>query len=471
MGSIEAHASTLSWGDILAICLRKGRPVVRIACVALLRTLIVIAPVVLAFLIARNTRDNSHCDEYVHINAFEYFQTHWQRPPIGSDQVLYSVNGISRVYNGEIVYLIFGKAGALLRHFFPHSDPYYIYRACNISLLGITLVVLVSMRCSWFSPWLLALFVVCIPQVIYTYAYANSDAFGVSASVLLFAHVACILDSPPRQWGIIRIAVLALLILLTLLSKVAFELGIVLPSILLVAYFVKTRTSPRWILLRIVLPLLVVYALASWWNPAISPWHARWQKQMMALREQKAIVGRRPSDPQPTFGGDYPTNFNGHYLAANHGTYSQIFTADHHAWLPYNAESFYGRFAYMLVVLPHWLYFSAASIAIALIILTILLMALNRRRIPWPIWLCLSTAPLLIAGNLFGSLYHSFHYDWQPQGRYLFASLVPLFFLCFGTWSTERKWWRAVRCLAILLLMPLCGYVLLQYVALNPFLR
>lgn len=465
LGSIDPLGSTLSWSDMLSIFWGKCVPILRLTCIGLLRTLIVAVPVLLACLIARDTRPNAHCDEYVHINAFEYFRTHWLRPPIGSDEVLYSVNGISRTYNGEIVYLLFGKAGSVLHHFFPHTDPYYLYRACNITVLGITLTALVLMRCKWCPLWLLALFLGCIPQVIYTYAYANSDAFGTSAALLLFAHVACMIQISPRQWGWLRIAIFALLFLLTLLSKVAFELSIVLPAILLTVYFVKSRTAFSWILLRIGLPLLFVYAFACWWNPSVSPWHARWQKQMMALREQKAIPARRPSTPQPKFGGTYPTNFNGLYLAANHGRYHDIFTADHGAWLPYNGESFYGRFAYMMVVLPMWMYATAAGIAVALTIIT--LIAWLRYGSDWPTFICIATAPALIFINLLGSLFHSYYYDWQPQGRYLFVSLVPLFFLCFGMWNHEGKWWRVGQFAAIMLLLPLCAYVLTHYVAWN----
>lgn len=435
-----------------------------------LRVLLVATPVVLASLIALNTRSNAHPDEFMHLDAFEYFGAHWLRPALGSDQVQYSINGISRVYNGEIVYLLYGKLGYLPRRIWPKVEPYYIYRSCNVALLLVTLTLLAVARCKWFAPWLLAVFLFCIPQVIYLYSYANSDAFGITASVLLFLQAARMIEQSPKQWSALRIATFMLLLLLTLLSKIAFEMDILLPLAILIFHLIRTRTSPKLILLRLLLPLLAVYVLAAWWNPQFSPHRAAWNRQMVALHEQKAIPGRRPGDPQE-FGGVYPQTMKGLFMAANHRTYGQVLRFDHYAWFTLTGESVYGRFGYMSVILPTWIYATAFYITLALVLLTLGALWAAGNRIPWSVTLCIVAAPLLICFNLFGSIYHSFYFDWQPQGRYLFASIIPLFFLCFGTWSIQGRRWRFIHGLVLCLLIPLSCYVLIEYAVLNPALR
>jgi hypothetical protein len=289
--------------------------------------------------------------------------------------------------------------------------------------------------------------------------------------VLLFAYMASMLDESPRKWGVVRIGVLMLLFLFTLLSKVAFEMCILLPLALLIVHLIRTRTSLKWIALRLVVPLLVVYALASWWNPQLSPRHSAWQKQMMALRLEKAIPSRRITAPQPAFGGSYPEAFSGLYPAANHVTLRQILSVDHYAWFLFNAQSFYGRFGYMSVVLPGWIYAAVAYTALGLLMVTLAAVGVFRKRLSWQVMLCVASAGGLILFNLAGSMFHSLYYDWQPQGRYLFASLVSVFFLCFGTWMNEGRWWRAVHTVVLLLLIPLSGYILIEYITLNPALR
>jgi hypothetical protein len=192
---------------------------------------------------------------------------------------------------------------------------------------------------------------------------------------------------------------------------------------------------------------------------------------MMDLRLEKAIPGRRITDPQPAFGGHYPEAFSGLYPAANHVTLRQILSVDHYAWFVFNGQSFYGRFGYMSVVLSPWIYTAIGYMALALLVLTLAALWVSRNRMTWQAMMCISLALALIAFNLIGSMFHSLYYDWQPQGRYLFASLVPVFFLCFGTWMNEGRAWRIVHGLAVLLLVPLSGYVLIEYLVLNPALR
>jgi hypothetical protein len=172
-------------------------------------TLFLIAlAVITAYQIARRTAYNVHPDEYIHVDAFCYFENHLWPPNLNSDGLMYSGYGWSRVYDQELVYMIYGKSARLARSIMDsHSwlipsnpsvdspttllesaSPSHCqqnaaalaqdYRLFNILLYLITLSVLFYM--GWQNPWplLIALLMICIPQVAYLYAYANSDAWG-----------------------------------------------------------------------------------------------------------------------------------------------------------------------------------------------------------------------------------------------------------------------------------------------------
>ncbi|HWB54471.1 MAG TPA: hypothetical protein VG722_09770, partial [Tepidisphaeraceae bacterium] len=91
--------------------------------------------------------------------------------------------------------------------------------------------------------------------------------------------------------------------------------------------------------------------------------------------------------------------------------------------------------------------------------------------LPWETMLCMLLAPPLIALNIYGSMYESLHVDFQPQGRYLFPSLIPIFFLFAGTWKIENKWFRWAHAMLFGVLLVVSYYSLLYYGALNETLR
>ncbi|HEY1684139.1 MAG TPA: hypothetical protein VGG19_05210, partial [Tepidisphaeraceae bacterium] len=436
--------------------------IISLTATILFRLLLILFPVVVAGSIARVTIFNAHPDEYVHVDAFEYYRTHWLRPEPKSQLVYYSLYGWSRVYTGEIVYILYGTVGALIHWHWPGLDPYHVYRFCNVALLLLTLSVLAWTRCSLFPPWLLGLVIVSIPQVIYVYSYANSDAFGVSASVLLFLVAAKMIECSPRAWGIGTIVAFSVLFLFTLLSKIGFTLGIILPSVIVAAHLLKTRPGWRFIALRLLIPLLAVYIFAAWWNPELSPRRGVWHQQIISMRNDKASPGRRPSDS---------TYADGFHLADQHLSYGDLVRRLDNRWFLLSTESFYGVFGYMTVGLPDWIYITMAWAALGLLLLTLIAQTVYISRVSWNWLLCMAWAPLLILLNIYGSLYHSLHIDDQPQGRYLFASLIGVFFLTFGTWKLEGFWWKFFHSLIAISLFTLSMYVLIEYVVLNPALR
>lgn len=446
------------------ICKGRSRRIsaLRLIAIIIAKLLLVLLPAFAAGFIAHITAFNAHPDEAIHIDAFEYYRTHWLRPEPGSPLVAYSAYGWSRVYTGEVVYFLYGKIGSAVLHFWPQLLPFHVYRFCNVALLLITLTVLAMSQCQLFKPWLLALVIIAVPQAIYVYGYANSDAFGISADVLLLLQTARMIERPPSQWEIWSIGYFWLLCLMTILSKTPFMLGLILPAALLLVFFFRQHPAKKFLLTRFVAPLLAIYIVAAIWSPVLSPWHSHWRQQMTAMRQDKAVPGRKPHDPAPAWGVN---------LIEYHWTYTQMLAANNHDWWRTTGQSFFGEFGYMTVVLPTWMYTTAGYSPLGLFALTLITTIIYRKRMTWALWICMACAPLLIAANLAGSMYHSLHFDYQPQGRYLFASLPAIYFLCLGTWPIERIWWRSIRLLSLLFFFGLSLFILIDYVGTAPALR
>jgi hypothetical protein len=81
------------------------------------RTRIYVPLALLAFLISVSIALNTnsyHPDEWIHIDAFCYFERQWWSPPLNSNEVMYCPYGWSRVYTGEVVYQVYGRLSKLI---------------------------------------------------------------------------------------------------------------------------------------------------------------------------------------------------------------------------------------------------------------------------------------------------------------------------------------------------------------------
>lgn len=162
---------------IMAMCLllwliyTLGSPLVQN-----LRYVPVLLAVILTLIILMTTTsaENTHPDEYVHLDAARYYQDHWLPPDINDPAIrhTYSVYGVSRLNTNEVSYLLTGKFANLFKPF--HIEEYQTFRFFNVFLFGgILLFVLYRPQTRAFAlPFLLT------PQLWYTFSYCNSDAFA-----------------------------------------------------------------------------------------------------------------------------------------------------------------------------------------------------------------------------------------------------------------------------------------------------
>ena len=76
---------------------------------------------------------------------------------------------------------------------------------------------------------------------------------------------------------------------------------------------------------------------------------------------------------------------------------------------------------------------------------------------------------LILLVNTGTSIYRSLHVGFQPQGRYLFASLIPVALMQTGTAHAEGVNLKTVRIATFAVMYAICIYSLIFVVATNPW--
>lgn len=447
---------------------------------------------ILSAAIAMQTSPNVHPDELIHGDAFCYFQNHAWPPPLNSDGLRYGPDGMSRVYNGEIVYWLWGRIGAAgapafaylgaaagqIANYFqpgPADSPFHAflplvaappfclfdmrsYRLLNTALLAVTLAVLLYCGRRHLWPLLLAAIISCVPQVIYVYSYANSDAWGLSMSIFLFTFAVTKrrpLAAPAPA------LVLGVLTGLVILSKQPFWVTLPFSYLWIAAgsgwerlkqwTAAERRTAARNALLLIVTVLVVVAPLKLIY-PLSTP---HYQQGVEQMREDKAVAGFRPSS----------LSYPGFRLASRGVPFSTVWR--NAEWYQSSALSLYGKFGYMTVALPSLHYWAIGGLLLLFVALTYGYGVARWKLLANSVKLALCASPAFVAISVLASLYNSWTYDNQPQGRYLFPALIPLALMLSVTLPYEPRWSRLLRAGGWLAAAALCLFTLYHYVLTN----
>lgn len=442
--------------------------------------------------IAMRTTFNRHPDEIVHLDAFCYFEEHYWPPLPDSEGLLYIPDGSSRVFNGEVVYWLWGRMGALVAPtikfsqitltasgvlprenfdaqssfvFLPLIIKTYgcqtivqLYRLFNTGLLALTLFVLLYFGRQ--DAWLLMLAatLLCIPQVIYVYSYANSDAWGLSMSAFLFAFA--VVQRKPLS-SLRATLLLGLLTALVLLSKQPYWLTLPFAYLWMVVGESQRQPHTWWLSVqkrasRVTLLVVTVFVLVAPFKILPQFSISDYQPRVVQMLETRAVEGRRPSNPT------YP----GFHLAARGAPFAKIWRDP--AWYQSTATSLYGKFGYMSEALAPAQYLTIAALFMMAVASTYGFAVVRYKQLASATKLALWVAPLFTGLNLFTSLYHSWTFDFQPQGRYLFPSIIPLTLMMAGTYFVEPRGWQRVRAAGWLVACGLCLYTLYRYVLINP---
>ena len=461
--------------------------------------LIISAAGLLAARIALGTPYNVHPDEFIHVDAFCYFEAHAWLPPLNLNGLNYGPEGASRVYESEIVYWVFGRSAAGVdwvrglgaappapapappasnlspRQFLPMAisaaiiigpeqaqciaGRYFDFRLFNTALLIITLVILfgVGVKHAWAAAIGMAL--VCLPQVVYIYGYANSDGWALSFAIFLL--VFAMAERHPLR-SLRTGALLGLLTGIVLLSKQS-----VWPALPFAYALVGYRAVQDWraakaawlrapgrpgalaaaVALIVIMPMRVWYPLSQGGHLA---------DQLAQIREDRASPGFKPSDPYAP----------GRQLRTKGIGLDQV--VFNRYWMETSADSFYGRFGYQYYPAPAAAYGLALALAVLNGLLSVRVMRRHWQNLPDELRLGLMAAPCLLVVCVGASLYNSWTHDFQPQGRYILLAVVPVALWMWGTLPWESPRLRALRLISAAVLLVLCAYVLRHVVFLYP---
>ena len=440
--------------------------------------------------IALTTRFNAHPDEYDHLAAFCYFEQSLWPPDLNTDGLVYNFSGWNRAYTAELIYPLFARLSGpmeavmsaatslgVLPAELVWSEPeelpvwsgifppecarrFMIYRFINIGLLLGTLSCLF-----WWGrkqPWLtlLGLTMLSIPQVIYLYSYANNDAWALSLGTLLFAFALTqrhLLSSWRKQ------VVFGLLLGVMLLSKPS--LWAVLPFVAWPILRNALEDYPDWgwrewrrpvlqaavvtglVALLLVTPLKIIYPLSQ----------GDFAAQEYQMRLERAA---------PSFRPDAPTE-NGLYLAKRGVSFREVLL--NRDWYRSSSRSFYAWFGYFSVRIHAMIYRLIFLLwTLNLVIPLLALVTKPGSALPRMDKALFLVAPLAIGLNVLVSLYYSWSFDFQPQGRYLFGAVAPLALLLWGTIPWESKWFARLRMALLIGLALFSQYILWFYVVLQP---
>jgi len=378
---------------------------------------LIVAATLLSLTIALKTRPFVHPDERLHVEAFRYFAAHLWPPDLNSGELLYDSFGTSKVYARDIVYTILGWPGRLVESAIGAANPTLAFRLLNVALLPLTLGALLAVSSRIAPAAAVAIVLASIPQLLYVFSYSNSDAWAVMLSVLLFAK-ALQLAEKEGPWPLGDTAILGALTGLLLASKDNFLFALVLPGILL-APRVAARAGKRGLVLLVLLialfpaPYKIVY-------PRTQPDFAgaTWR-----MSEERAAPGFKPSDPSRAS------------LLPGVNTAWDVLVQTKFAVR--TAQSAWGAYGHMKVFHAKGVYLFVAG----LVLLNVALAGRTARQkwtqLPAELRRLLMAAPCVIVANLALSLRWSVDVFYQPQGRYLFPSLLPAALLLVGTLAHE----------------------------------
>lgn len=246
-----------------------------------------------------------------------------------------------------------------------------------------------------------------IPQFIFVTSYVNLDAHSAAISAFLGLCVVKFLQKP-RSIGWQIMLCIALFGLLPISKYNYFALG--LAGILLIGYtFLRQRFTRREIGRFALFAVISFVLLASFWyiRNLVLYHDPLGQSFMLKTMAEHAPLGR-----------PYPTDFNGLNIANQRDFFTTLF------------QSFF----FALGPMHFYLDSSSYNMLWLLLLLCAGIMIYNYtnkkvRHFNWRTWGCVGLYGLIVIGTLLVVLYNSLYYDFQPQGRYMYAILVPTILL------------------------------------------
>jgi len=370
----------------------------------------------LVVVMASISKYNHHPDEFVHVRAAEYYQTHLLPPEIEAREILntYSVYGVSRLHSGEIVYFLAGRFLLLARPL--HLPSYLVLRFFNVFLLAC--LIALALRQKEFRLFLLPLLI--SSQAWYVFSYFNSDAFALFI-ILLCGYQMAVSESllnrffarGMRKSTWIGLPAGALLFGLLLLLKKNFYFFYVFLALYTVwkVYMGAWHLEKNFIyrFCTVILAACLVFAFWRGLDYRVNGFDQG--RKLLQAREHLALKMYKPSTPLPE---KHP------YLQMKDRGVSLRQFLELNRWGEKSFRSSFGVFGYMSVSAP-FVYYDIVRVIGLLLLGVVLLPVLFRGG---RIGMALAAITVTVSGSLLVvAMYHAWTVDFQAQGRYFLPIL------------------------------------------------
>ncbi len=378
----------------------------------------------LALAMATVSGFDTHPDEKGHALAAQYYFTHWLPPAVDDPDVAASTSvfGVSYLFDLDLAYLLAGKAALALRSLV--LEDHLGLRLFNVALFAF-LMIRIARRVDS-SP--LAVFaLLATPQVWYLFSYVNSDAYALFLSLLLAVELTdphargCRFLEHPAVFGKASGGVLlGVLAGLLLLSRVHYRLFLAFVACFACwqILFAQSRAqrallAKKWLLVGLVAGS--VYLPCYAYDQIIHDF----QKQEKAGRVMERHAGEafKPS----ALAKSPETTYKGLRLRDKGIAWQDMFVTNPE-WRDLTVSSLLGLYGYMDLYSEKGYY----GVMRALFLLALVVVVV------YAAWGADLRDAVLAAGALAAvlatvglSVYYSWNYDYQPQGRYLFP-VIPM---------------------------------------------
>lgn len=375
-------------------------------------------------------------DERMHARAAAYYREHWL-PPGVSDLLLPYLDGLwgasyLQTWPPQAVYFISGKLSSML--FFSEENLWVLMRMFNVTLwLGL------AAFAWWHRARLPAVFIAgATGQLWYVFSYAASDAFTTLVVIAALWQL-CSHDGRARRFLSGKGSETSLLVtagtwVLLALSKTTNMFALLLAMVRTVLLAWNQRAWKRLLaaaaLVTVgVLPFLVADAVRS--GPDR-------KAKMEAYTETLAAPPFKPS-------GHHASTVHFSLALRERGVPWEALLHRPWRWVDMAGMSFLGLYGPMSILMPNWLYRGQAICWMLLLGLITMALARASRQVQTFSFVALLTAVALVLA----SFWHSWNYDFQPQGRYLFSIIA----IVSGVWlEVEDSVHRAAQVVLAVLL-------------------
>jgi len=367
---------------------------------------------------ARLSRVNAHPDEAAHIIAAKFYTQAWVPAPLGDPALEPAIIphwGRSYLFELDTVYFFAGK--------FAHFSGMALEPACRL-LQWILLAILLGLTV-YLVPSSPSLAVVCAltPQAWYVFSYFNGDAWPlafalVASMVLASRRLPARLLSDARSERLKWAGLLGLLLGLLLLAKSNYWIFVFWTVIILALKLglhegKLTAGRPLKALALVTGLALTIFTIRYGYEQAINDFDRA--ARLEAFVESHASPGFKPSsvrsdDRRP-----------GMYMRDKGRSFASVL--DKGLWFELSGNSALGVYGNPSFNAPRAHYRNAGFAVLAIVV--ILAFVTWRSNLPRARLVLMTTAVVMVL-VVFQSIYHSWTYNFQPQGRYLFPILPML---------------------------------------------